>query len=157
MDMKNAKIVLVEDDQILSKVLREELEDAGFSVTQAFDGEQGVETVQSVMPDLVLLDIMMPKMNGFEALRVLRASPATETIPVIILTMLGKDEDVKQGLQLGAKDYIVKSQHAVAEITEKVKDFFKMEAHPRQHELKREVKEPEEQEEEKIPREKTRD
>ena len=64
--MKNVKIVLVEDDQILSKVLKEELQDAGFNVTQAFNGEQGVEKVTSVKPDLVLLDVMMPKWLLFE-------------------------------------------------------------------------------------------
>jgi DNA-binding response OmpR family regulator len=134
--MKNLKIVLVEDDQILSRVLSEELQDVGFTVVQAVDGEEGIKKVNAEKPDLVLLDVMIPKKNGFEVLKEIKSSPATETIPVIMLTMLGKDEDVKQGLQLGAKDYIVKSQHAVAEIRDKVKDFFKLESHPGSNEIK---------------------
>jgi len=128
--MQKMKIVLVEDDEILSRVLTEELRDAGFEVVQAFDGEEGVAKVSSEKPDVVLLDILMPKKDGFETLKELKSSPVTETIPVIVLTMLGRDEDIKKGLLLGAADYIVKSQHAVAEICDKVKEFFKMESHP---------------------------
>lgn len=137
--MKNTKIVLIEDDAILSKVLHEELQDAGFSVFQAFDGEEGLKKVTSEKPDLVLLDVMMPKKNGFEVLKELKNSPETATVPVILLTMLGKDEDIKQGLQLGATDYMVKSQHAVAEICEKVTGFFGMESHPGKHKVTEEV------------------
>jgi len=122
--MGKSKIVLIEDDKILSKVLYEELGEAGFEVFQAFDGEEGLALVNSKTPNLVLLDILMPKKNGFEVMEAMNASPATNAIPVIMLTMLGRDDDIKKGIQLGAKDYIVKSQHAVAEIIEKVKSFF---------------------------------
>src|SRR3989344_7868855 len=128
--MSNQKIILVEDDPILSKVLFEELKDAGFQVWQAFDGEAGLGLIQSKLPDLVLLDVMMPKKTGFEVLEELKKSPKTQRIPVIILSLLGADEDVKKGLQMGANDYIVKSQHAVAEVVEKVKSFFEKESHP---------------------------
>ena len=123
-DITKLKVVVIEDDEILSKVITEELGDAGFEVTQAFDGEQGLEAVKSKKPDLVLLDIMMPKMNGFEVLEDISNDIQLKTVPVIILTVLGSDDDIKKGLQLGAKDYIVKSQHAVAEIVEKVKQFL---------------------------------
>ncbi len=124
------KIVLIEDDEILSKVVYEELEDAGFEVIQAFDGEEGLRLTREKKPALVLLDLILPKKHGFEVLEELKRAPDTKTIPVIILTMLGSDEDIKKGLQLGANDYIVKSQHAVAEILEKIKNFFGKEQHP---------------------------
>lgn len=128
--MIKQKIVLVEDDEILSKVLYEELKDAGFDVQQVFDGEAGLKLVQSAKPDLVLLDLVLPKKHGFDVLAELKKSLATKEIPVIILTMLGQDEEIKKGLKLGAEDYIVKSQHAVAEIVEKVKSFLNKEQHP---------------------------
>ncbi len=128
--MNTQKIVLVEDDEILSKVLCAELTDAGFEVSQAFDGEAGLEMTRSKHPDLVLLDLVLPKKHGFEVLEELKKSPETESIPVIILTLLGEDEDIKKGLRLGANDYLVKSSHAVGEIIEKIKNFFAKESHP---------------------------
>lgn len=128
--MNAQKIVLIEDDEILSKVLQAELTDAGFEVSQAFDGEAGLELVRSKRPDLVLLDLVLPKKHGFDVLAALKESPETKSIPVIILTLLGEDEDIKKGLRLGANDYLVKSSHAVGEIVEKVKNFFAKESHP---------------------------
>lgn len=122
--MQRRKILLIEDDEILSKVLTEELKDSDFEVYQAFDGEEGLKLTETKKPDLILLDLLMPKMHGFDVLRELKKSPETSTIPVIIITMLGRGEDVKKGLDLGADDYIVKSQHAVAEIIEKIKSFL---------------------------------
>lgn len=128
--MAKIKIVLIEDDEILSKVVYEELVNAGFDVKRAFDGEEGLKAVKSEKPNLVLLDIILPKKNGFEVLEELKQSPEMRDYPVIMLTMLGSDEDIKRGLKLGANDYIVKGQHAVAEIIEKVKDFFGQESRP---------------------------
>ena len=130
MNMKKTKIVLVEDDEILSKVIHDELMEGGFEVKSAYDGESGLALAQAEKPDLVLLDLLLPKRHGFEVLEELKKMPETKTIPVIILTMLGSDDDIKKGLKLGANDYIVKSQHAVAEIVEKVKYFFSKEQHP---------------------------
>lgn len=129
--MAKLKIVLIEDDEVLAKVLYEELYEAEFDVLQAFDGEEGLRMARSQKPDLVLLDLILPKKNGFDVLEELKKSPVTHNIPVIILTMLGRDDDIKKGLRLGANDYIVKSQHAVAEITEKVNNFFGKEQHPK--------------------------
>ena len=128
--MSAQKIVLIEDDEILSKVLSVELTDAGFKVTQSFDGEAGLSLVRSDKPDLVLLDLILPKKHGFVVLEELKKSPDTKAIPVIILTLLGEDEDIKKGLRLGANDYLVKSSHAVAEIVEKIKTFLSKEQHP---------------------------
>ncbi len=128
--MPRNKILLVEDDAVLAKVLYEELSDADFEVTQAYDGEAGLRMVFEKMPDLILLDILLPKKNGFEVLEAIKKSPRANQIPIIILTMLGSDEDIKKGLQLGASDYIVKSQHALPEVVEKVKKFFAKEPQP---------------------------
>jgi DNA-binding response OmpR family regulator len=128
--MKKTKIVLVEDDEILAKVLHEELVRAGFSVVLARDGEAGLSAVRRNIPDVVLLDLMLPKKHGFEVLAELKKASETRGIPVIILTALGDDEEIKKGFALGANDYIVKSQHAIAEIIEKIKGFFAQESHP---------------------------
>lgn len=129
MDAKQ-KIVLIEDDEVLAEVLYSELAEAGFEVSPAFDGKEGLKQVREKKPDLVLLDLILPEMHGFEVLEELKKSPDTEKIPVIILSLLGEDEDIKKGLKLGADDYIVKSSHAIAEIVEKVKNFFAKESHP---------------------------
>lgn len=124
------KIVLAEDDEILSKVVCDELHDLGFTVECVADGETALKVIKSKQPDLVLLDLLMPKMHGFDVLRELKKSPTTRDLPVIIMTMLGEDEDIKKGLQLGAEDYIVKSQHAIGEICDKITEFFAKESHP---------------------------
>ena len=128
--MSAQKIVLIEDDEILSKVLFTEFSEAGFKVLQAFNGETGLGLVRTERPDLVLLDLILPKKLGLEVLEELKKSPDTRNIPVIILTLLSEDEDIKKGLRLGADDYLVKSSHATAEIVEKVRNFFAKEQHP---------------------------
>lgn len=128
--MTKIKILLVEDDEVLSKVVEEELTEAGFEVFLASDGEVGLAMARGKEPDLILLDILLPKMNGFDILENLKKSPETKKTPVIMLTMLGSDDDIKRGLRIGADDYIVKSQHALPEIIEKVKHFFAKEARP---------------------------
>jgi DNA-binding response OmpR family regulator len=122
--MNKIKILLAEDDEVLSKVVYEELTEAGFESFQAHDGEVGLQLAREKKPDLILLDVLMPKKNGFDVLEELKRSPDTKEIPVIMLTMLGSDDDIKKGIHLGANDYIVKSQHALPEIVEKVKEFF---------------------------------
>jgi len=122
--MINYKIALIEDDEITSKVVSEELKDAGFNVIKAFDGRAGLELIKAEMPDLVLLDVMMPKMQGFEVLEAAKKDLKTKDIPIIILTVLSDDENVKKGMDMGAKDYIIKSKHAVAEIPKKIKEFL---------------------------------
>ena len=128
--MKKIRVVVAEDDQILSKVILAELKESGFDVWQARTGEEAVKLAKSKTPDLILMDVLMPKMDGFAALEAIKGSPETERIPVIMLTMLGSDDDIKRGLKLGAEDYIVKSQHAVAEICDKVEEYFSVESHP---------------------------
>ena len=114
--MKKKTIALIEDEAALAKIITEELTDAGFSVVLASDGIEGVNLVKTRKPDLVLLDLLLPKKHGFDVLKELKNMPDTATIPVIILTLLGSDEDVSKGLELGADDYLVKSQYGINEI-----------------------------------------
>ena len=118
------KVVLIEDDDILSKVLSDSLREEGYDVEQVFDGEESLKTVQNSVPDLILLDLLLPTMTGFDVLKSFKADLRTRDIPVFILTMLGRDEDVKKGLKLGAVDYVVKSQHEVKEIVSRIDKFF---------------------------------
>jgi two-component system, OmpR family, response regulator VicR len=117
------KIALVEDDKDLSEIFKVALEREGFEVKTAFDGEVGWKLIQKEKPDLVLLDVVMPKKNGFEVLEEMKKLPQTSIVPVIMLSVRNQDDDVKQGLRLGADDYIVKSQHTVDAIVRKVKQL----------------------------------
>lgn len=125
------KITIIEDDQVLARVLQDELKEAGFSVSVIEDGEIALTGIENERPDLVLLDLLLPNKHGFVILEEMKKSAVLRNIPVIILSMLGSDDDIKKGLQLGANDYFVKSQHPVAEIVEKVKNFLAREASPR--------------------------
>ncbi|MBI5005153.1 MAG: response regulator [Candidatus Lloydbacteria bacterium] len=129
--MNKQKIIIIEDDEILSKALSTDLADAGFDVLPVFDGEAGLKLVRSEKADLVLLDLVLPKKHGLEILEEIKKMPDTRGIPVIILTFLGDDETIKKSLRLGAEDYLVKSSHALAEIVERVKNFFAQEGHPK--------------------------
>ncbi len=127
--MNKYKIVLVEDDQILSKIMKEELTEAGFEIIQAFDGQAGIEAAKLNMPALILLDIMMPKMDGFTALEIMKKDSTIKDIPVVILTVLGEEENIEKGMGLGAAGYVVKSKdvHSITDVANKVKKFLKIE------------------------------
>jgi len=114
------KIIVLEDEQVLQKALSIELLGAGFEVLSALDGEAGLALVKKELPDLVLLDLTMPKMNGFDVLKNLKEDATTKSIPVIILSNLGQDEDKEKGLALGATDYYVKSSTDLSLLTEKI-------------------------------------
>ena len=122
---ENKKILVAEDDEFLSKVYEVKLEKEGYSIVKAMDGEQAVTYAKSELPDLIILDLVMPKKNGFEALDEIKADPATKDIPVIILSNLGQDSDVQKGLDKGASDYIVKANTTIAEVMEKINTFMK--------------------------------
>lgn len=115
------KVLLVEDDSFLSGMYAAKLEREGFQVMTAENGEQGWQLAQTSAPDLMLLDIIMPGMDGFQVLEKLQADPKTKSIPVILLTNLGKKEDVDRGLALGAKDYLIKAHFMPSEVITKIK------------------------------------
>ena len=120
------KILLIEDDLDLAE-LYEEVLSTKYTVEVAGDGKQGLELAKKSKPDLILLDILLPEMNGFELLKVLKKDPETKDISVVILTNLGSkhvDEDKKLALLLGAEDYLVKAHHQPQEIVEKISSYL---------------------------------
>ena len=118
------KIVVVEDEPILLKALNLELLSADFVVFSASNGEAGVELITKEKPDLVLMDAMMPKMGGFEALGLLKKQASTKEIPVIILSNLGQDSDKEKAAKLGAVDYFVKSSTDLEVLVERIKKLL---------------------------------
>lgn len=118
------KILIVEDDEFLADIYKTKFELEGFKVLLATDGEKGLKAIQSKKPDLVLLDILLPKMDGFAILQTIKKDPEIKNIPVILLTNLGQKEDVQKGLDLGAVDYLIKAHFNPAETVEKVKKIL---------------------------------
>lgn len=115
------KILVVEDEVVLSKVLKEKFERSDFEVQVAADGEVAVIMARSFKPDVIALDLVLPKKNGFTVLKELKEDAEMKGIPVIVVSNLGEDSDIKRAIALGATDYFVKSQHPINEIVEKVK------------------------------------
>lgn len=117
-------ILVIEDDKYLRDVLVEKLKKEGYAVREAVDGETGLAMTEEEKPDLVMLDIILPLMNGFDYLAVKGSRPAIEKIPVIILSNLGQQEDVERGRKLGAKDYVVKVHFTPNDLLAKVKKIL---------------------------------
>lgn len=118
------KILIVEDEEVLIKVLKEKLEKEKFTVELAIDGETVLPIAKKTKPNLILLDIILPNKDGLSVLEELKASPETKHIPVIMISNLGEDENIKKALELGAVDYLVKTQHPINEVIEKVKNHL---------------------------------
>lgn len=114
------KILLVEDDEMLHGMYTQKFKNQGYEVISAYNGVEGVELSEKEKPDLILLDVIMPKMDGFVALKKIRKNEVTAGIPVILLTNLGQEEDVKKGKELGANDYFIKANHTPQEVVDKV-------------------------------------
>ncbi|OGM31163.1 hypothetical protein A2803_01665 [Candidatus Woesebacteria bacterium RIFCSPHIGHO2_01_FULL_44_21] len=120
-----AKILLVDDDALLVRMYQKKMENDGFVVETAADGVEGLKKVLEFKPDLILLDVMMPKLNGFEMLERLKAQEATSKIPVIILSNVGaSEEDIEKGFSLGAVSYLVKSGNRPNMVVAKVKEVL---------------------------------
>lgn len=120
-----SKILLVEDNQELAEMYETVLSNAGFQVVKAFDGEEGIEKMRSTLPDLVILDIVMPKVNGIEVLTVVGQDQKLKQIPIFILTNVYSSEDnVKMLLDLGAVDYLVKSELTPGQVVNKVREIL---------------------------------
>lgn len=103
-----ARVLVVEDDDMIARIVRIKLENAGHEVLIAGDGAEGLKAIHDHLPDLVLLDVMMPIMDGYQVLRTLRSNPALASLPVIMLTAKGQEREISSGLKEGATDYIVK-------------------------------------------------
>lgn len=118
-------ILIIEDDRFLRELIVRKLLGEGFNVCEAIDGENGLKKVREEKPDLVLLDLILPGIDGFEVLTRIKQDSALSLIPVMILSNLGQKEEVDKGLNLGAIDYLVKAHFTPGEIVEKIKNILK--------------------------------
>jgi len=114
------RVLVVDDDQTLCEMYAERLRAQGFDVKVAYNGEDGLARAVDYLPHVILLDLMMPKVNGFDTLEILKSTPETKNIPVIILTALIQQENKKRGLAAGAADYIVKSETMPGGVVSKI-------------------------------------
>lgn len=117
-------VLIVEDEEFLIRTLEDNLVAEGCKVDIAKNGEEAVEKIGKNKPALVLLDILMPKRDGFYVLEEIKKNPEWKLIPVIVLSNLGEDTSIKRALEMGADDYFIKSQHPIEEVIEKVKDYL---------------------------------
>ncbi len=115
------KILIIEDDQFLRGLITRKLEKEKYVISEAVDGEEGLRKIREEKPDLILLDLILPSLDGFEVLREAKSDPEVKDIPVIVLSNLGQKEDVDRAFSLGAVDYLIKAHFTPEEIIEKVK------------------------------------
>lgn len=122
--MAGKTILVVEDETLLGNLLKQRLEHEGFGVIWCKDGEEAVNVLRSTKPDLILLDLILPKISGFELLETMQADPQLERAPVIITSNLGQDSDVARGQSLGAIEYFVKAKVSIEELVDHVKTMI---------------------------------
>ena len=115
------RILLVEDDDALANVYVTRLQAEGFDVRRVANGEEALATALSYKPDLIVLDVMMPKVSGFDVLDILRNTPETANLKIIMLTALSQPSDQERAQSLGADDYLVKSQVVIADVIERIR------------------------------------
>jgi len=118
------KILFIEDESALQKTVGEALKQEDCDIISAIDGEIGLRLAQEKKPDLIILDLVLPKMHGFDVLKKLKGSAETKNIPVIILTNLEGVEDIDKAIELGATTYLVKAQYDLKEVVEKIKKIL---------------------------------
>jgi DNA-binding response OmpR family regulator len=121
---KKQIVLLVEDDEMLHSMYTQKFTKEGYDVLSGYTGAEGVQLAEEKNPDIILLDIIMPKMDGFAALKKLKKNKITADIPVILLTNLGQEEDIRKGKELGAVDYFIKANHTPQEVVDKVKEVL---------------------------------
>ena len=120
-----SKILIIEDDKFLRELITRKLSMENFEISEAVDGEEGIKKIQTEKPDLILLDLILPGIDGFEVLLKMKEDNSLSSIPVIILSNLGQRDDIEKGLKLGAVDYLVKAHFTPNEIIDKVKAILK--------------------------------
>jgi DNA-binding response OmpR family regulator len=119
-----AKILIIEDDRYISKMYQLKLSLEGYDVQVAENGRQGVDKVKEFMPNIILLDILMPELDGFEVLKIVKGEETTKNIPILIMSNLGQEDHIEKGMKLGAIGYIVKSQYTPSKVVEKIKEVL---------------------------------
>lgn len=122
----NKKILLVEDDDALASVYQTRLQAEGFDIRRVPNGEEALASALEFKPDLILLDVMMPKVSGFDVLDILRNTPETADLKVVMLTALSQESDKERAESLGVDDYLVKSQVVIADVVDRIKQHLGM-------------------------------
>lgn len=117
-------ILLVEDDPFLVDIYSTKLKDAGFSIKVAQDGEEALRKIKEIVFDLILLDIVLPTVNGWEVLRIIRRDPNLKDLKVVVLSNLGEKEEVEKGLEEGATRYLVKAHYTPTEVVKEIKQIL---------------------------------
>jgi len=115
------KILVIEDEELIQSLIKKKLSQEGYEVSSAEDGVKGLEKMKEVKPDLILLDVMMPKMGGFEVMEEMNKIPELKRIPVIIISNSGQPVELEQAKKLGARDWLIKTEFDPQEVVEKVK------------------------------------
>jgi CheY-like chemotaxis protein len=118
------KILIVEDDEFLRSLTAKRLEKDSYEVIVAVDGENAVNMITENVPDLILLDLLLPGMNGFEVLEKIKAKDNLKKIPVIVFSNLGQKEDIERAKALGANDFLIKANYTLDDVITKVKSFL---------------------------------
>ena len=119
------KVLIVEDEKVLADVEAEEFRSRGYEVQVAENGEEAMNQVKEFGPDLIVLDLIMPKKGGLAVLKEIKADPELKNIPVVVLTNLSEDKSVKDAMELGAADYFVKTENAIYEMADKAQNYIK--------------------------------
>ncbi len=123
---KTIKVLIAEDEEVLLKMYLTKFKNEGFEVYGATNGEETLKLANEIKPDIVLLDVIMPLIDGFSVLKKIKENEKTKSIPVLLLTNLSQESDMKEGLKLGAIDYLVKTNFTPAEVVKKVKEILKI-------------------------------
>ncbi len=123
--MASASILVVEDTDLLRKIYIDKLTSSGYETIGAADGLEALAVLRSRTVDLILLDLIMPKMSGLQVLETVKKDPRTKNIPVLILSNLGQESDIERGLSLGAVDYLIKNEAKPADVADKIKVTLK--------------------------------
>ena len=126
--MNGKKLLIVEDEQDIRELYSEILRDEGYEVTEAWDGEVGLKTALSGRFDIILLDVMLPKVDGLKILKEIKKKPELSKIPIILLTNLGADAVIKEAFTLGAEAYVIKSEYTPDQVINEVNKVFAQEA-----------------------------
>jgi len=122
---KEVSVLIIEDDSYISDMYKIKLESENFEVAIAKDGIIGIKSLEKQKPDIILLDIVMPKIDGFNVLKTIKKNPDLKEIPVVLLTNLSQKENVERGFELGADSYIIKAHFTPSEVVKKIKEILK--------------------------------
>ena len=122
--MTKNRILIAEDEEFLALALKDNLETEGYAVDVAGNGDEAMALLRKERPSLILLDLLMPKRDGFYVIEEIKKNPEWKLIPIVVLSNLGGDAEIKRAFEMGADDYFVKSQHPIEEVVEKVKNIL---------------------------------